>query len=388
MRILNIITRLDKGGSAENTIYCAISLKDQYDSFLISGLTNDPTGTTKNILSKHRINYYCIPELVRSIHPCKDLVAFFKLYCFIKKHRFRLVHTHTSKAGILGRWAAWLAGVRIIVHTPHGHVFSGYYGRWVSLFFLWLERITARITATLIALTPAEERAYHDYRVKPMGSIAVIHSGITMGRFLEAKPDTAMIRKSLGFDTAVHIVGTVTRLEPVKGTIDLINAWQLVLQQFPDARLMIVGDGSLRNELVSRTHILGICSSVIFTGLRYDLPEILSVMRFLVLPSLNEGMGKVIVQAALMGKPTIGTKVCGIPDMIQHNQTGLLVPPKDHYALSRAIIRLLEDDSFTQKLAARAKQWVLEPVDGFARFSKELMVHRLNTLYRAHLTSH
>lgn len=186
----------------------------------------------------------------------------------------------------------------------------------------------------------------------------------------------------MGIKKDENIVGTITRLEPVKGNRYLIYAWKQIHQQKPDAKLLIVGDGSERNFLEDLASKLGIKSSIIFAGLRHDLPELISIMEFLVLPSINEGMGKVLIQAAAMGKPSIGSNICGIPDIIKDGKTGLLVPAANPEELADAIVTLLNKTSMIKSFGESSKQWVFEKVDGLSRFSKELMIHKLDVLYR------
>ncbi len=209
-----------------------------------------------------------------------------------------------------------------------------------------------------------------------------MHSGVDLERFTRVLTNPGRIKESLGLRPAERIVGAVTRLEPVKGNEYLLRAWPKVVQNISGVTLLIVGDGSQRAFLEVLSADLGVRSRVLFTGMREDIPELLSVMEFLVLPSINEGLGRVLIEAAAMGKPAVGTRVCGIPYIIQDGKTGLIVPPADHEALAGAVTRLLDHPETARTMGGSARQWVTGSVDGCPRFSKEAMMKKLTALYR------
>lgn len=382
-KILHIITRLAQGGSSENVLYSMVGLKKKgFELYLVSGLIEDPGELIRQYIEENTINFTCIPELVRQVDPWKDIKAFFNIYFFIKKYNFDIVHTHTSKAGILGRWAAWFAGVPVRIHTPHGHVFYGYYGKITSCLFAVIEKSTSYITSRIIALTQGEIDDHITYRIAKRNKFTVIPSGINIEKYQHAKVDPQKIRLSLGIDKDCDIVGDITRLEPIKGARYAVRAWKKVVSQKPDAQLLIIGDGSERKMLEKLAGDLGIRRSIMFTRFRHDLPRLISIMNFLILPSLNEGMGKVLIQAAAMGKPSIGSRVCGIPDVIDDNRTGLLVPRADPEKLADAILYLLDNPEKVISMGKNAYRRVTELIDGYPRFSEELMVNKIYLLYQ------
>jgi glycosyltransferase involved in cell wall biosynthesis len=384
MKILYIITRIDHGGSAEHVARAAQDLlaRGTYDIHLISGKAPMTDSMIVQDIQRLGIRYLVIPELVRLIHPWKDAIAFLKLFRHMRCQKFDIVHTHTSKAGMLGRWAAWAAGVPVIIHTPHGHVFYGYYGRWISAFFVAIERLAGLITTRLIMLTAGEQADTVSRHIIARHKCVIIPCGVEIKEFREKKIDLHAVRRQAGFSDTDHIVGTVTRLEKVKGNRYLINAWQEVSQSYPRAKLLIVGNGSERSFLESLAENLGIRSSIVFAGFRNDIAELISILDFFVLPSINEGMGKVLIQAAVLGKPSVGSDICGIPDVIKHEETGLLVPPADSRSLAQAIMRLLGDPEMRARYGAQARQWVTGSVDGHPRFSNEAMAAKLDALYK------
>jgi len=382
-RIVHIITRLDQGGSAENTLYSVAELKKiGYETVLLTGPTLDPLGWINDYIIKHSVKIVHIPSLVRPVGIWNDIQAFFNLYLFFKKNPCDIVHTHSSKAGFIGRWAAFFAGVKIIIHTPHGHVFYGYFGTSVSTFFVYIEKLTACITTRMICLTHGELKDYLAFNVASARACITIHSGVELDTFIHARIQPETVKQTLGFLERHRIVGTITRLEPVKGNRYLIHAWKKVSARIPDAKLLIIGEGKEKKELEMLIDDLGIGSSVVMLGLRKDLPELLSIMELFVLPSINEGMGKVLIQAAAMGKPAVGSHICGIPDIIKHEETGLLVPPEKPDALAEALLRLLDNPGKARTMGNNARLLVTGEVDGYPRFSKEAMIHKLDMLYK------
>lgn len=375
--IVHIITRLDKGGSAENVLVTCdrLTRTGRYEASLICGKTEFAAGNS----SCHTV---VVPSLVRSISPVNDLKAFWYVYRALRNLRADIVHTHSSKAGFIGRWAAWLAGVRTIVHTPHGHVFYGYeFSSFTSFVYLMLERICVPVTDKLIGLTNGEMNESIGYGVGKAGQWAVIHSGVD---YPALKPGTReRMRAAFGIQPTDIVVGTVARLEHVKGVTHLVDAAAgfCTRKTGPKVICLIVGDGKERSLIEKQIDELGIRNSVICTGMRNDVFELMSAMDIFVQPSLNEGMGKTIIQAQSVGLPIVGSRVQGIPDAMQENLTGLLVPPADPDALRKAVERLINDEQLRKHMSSAAAAWVNETIDGYGRFSVERMVHLLDKLY-------
>jgi len=376
LKVLHIITRLDKGGSAENTLLTVSNLdKEKFNATLMSGPTNDPDKKIADYIAKQNINYILVPDLEREINPWKDLKAFFSIHNFIKKERFNLVHTHTSKAGIIGRWAAKLAGVKMIVHTPHGHIFYGYFGWLKTKLFIYLERITAVITDKIITLTQRGKEEHLRYRIANENKFVPIYSGIDLKKYADFKIDKIQARQNLHIPSDIAFIGTVTRLDPIKGNKYFINALVQVFKVFPELKVAIVGEGSEKEELRRYVKQSGLSEKITFMGLCEDIRGILSALDIMVIPSLNEGMGRSLLEAQALGIPVIATNVGGIPEVVKDGMTGILVPPRDSPALARAIIKLLKDRSLREKMGEEARKWVDQ------RFSAETMVKKVADLY-------
>jgi len=381
--VLHLITRMDGGGSARNTFLTAIGHdRKQFRVGLIHGrpvpLTAEEAAVMKadlKLLSQAGVRVFEVPALVREVRPILDARATVALWRLLCRERPALVHTHTSKAGVVGRLAAWLARVPVVIHTPHGHIFYGYYGAAASALIRLVERLLAKITDRIVTLTDRGAEEHVRFHIAGMEKFVTIHSGIDLAHFRSVQVDPAVKRKELGLPPDGAIVGTVGRLVPIKGLEWLLKAAPQVLAQFPQACFVIIGDGPLLGELRQMTSKLGIALRVVFLGAREDVPECLAALDLFVLPSLNEGMGRVLLEAMAVGCPVVATRVGGIPDIVADGTTGLLVPPRDDRGLAEAILTLLRDRSRRAAYCEAARRYV----DG--RFDIETMVHNIERLY-------
>jgi len=376
-KVLHIITRLDPGGSSTNTLETVARLdSNKYETFLISGKTNDALSEVQHFIGKRKINCIFIDELRRSINPWYDFLAFIKIWKLLKKSQYDIVHTHSSKAGIIGRWAAWLAHVKCIVHTPHGNIFYGYFNKGITKIFVFLEQITAKITHRIITLTEKGKEEHVQMNVAREDKFVPIYSGIDIKKFENRHQDVNDKRKELKLSEENIIFGAVARLDPVKGNTYLVEAMEEVVLKIPNAKLVIVGDGTEKKEIESMIQRLQLSDAVVLTGFRKDVPALLKIFDIFILASLNEGMGRVILEAMASGKPVIATQTGGIPELVQEGQSGLLVPIADAKALSEAMIHLAENPKMMSTFGETGKKLVKDI------FSLDKMVTKIDDLYQ------
>jgi glycosyltransferase involved in cell wall biosynthesis len=385
-KILAIITRLDRGGSSEDLLLNSISLcREGHQVRIVYGRTVQPSSLC-DAAAAAGVTLTCVPALVRSPHPLKDAIAWACILRLLFRERPDVVHTRTSKAGILGRSAAWLyrklsGRNAAIIHSTHGHVFYGYYSAPASRLFVFLERLCARITDTIIVLTENELREHLSLGIGKKERFAVIHSGIEY----RAAPDPARSREELNIPEGAVVIGSVGRLEPVKGYRYLIDALRLVRETLPSeqVRLLLAGDGTQSRELKEQARRHGLEETVTFLGWRQDVKRCMACMDIFVQPSLNEGMGKTILQAQMLGVPVVATRVQGIVSLIEERKNGLLTESRDARALAEAIIELVRDPALRNKLgqAAHDSVWSTVPRSGFRRFSIEEMNRLVSEVY-------
>lgn len=363
--VLHIITRLDMGGSAQNTLLtCLGHDRKKYHTTLVHGLSLESKMTAAektavgHLTDKAKsagVAVVPVPALVRRIHPFWDTAAFFSILRIILRTRPAIVHTHTSKAGILGRLAARVAGVPDIVHTPHGHLFYGHFHPAATEIFRVAEKIMAPVTTRYIALANGEKKDHMAYLNMASEKIAVIHSGVDIGKFRSSKVDISAKKRGLGLSAKGKIIGTAGWLLPIKGPVHLLNAMKPILAQHPNTRLVFAGKGGLEGELKQSARSMGISDNVSFLGWRGDMDEIMRILDIFVLPSLNEGMGRVVVEAMAAGNPIVASDTGGIPDLVEHGENGYLVPPGDEKALANAILSLLDHPDDCAKMGEKGR---------------------------------
>ena len=372
------------GGSAQNTLLTCTELSRKYEVVLACGLSRESNMTESerqavasciDMARKNGVRVELIPSLVRRISLINDLIALWSLVRLLLKEKPDIVHTHTSKAGLLGRLSAKIAKAAFIVHTPHGHVFYGHFGRMRSQLFLSIEKLFSLFTHRLVALTDGEMDDYRSLAVGSPEKIQKIHSGVDIAKFKTVQIDTVEKKRMLGLSQNGAVVGFIGWLLPIKGPMHLLKAMEVVWQDLPDAQLVFIGKGDLDIDL--RTAALKASGSgrVKFLGWRNDVDEIIQVFDILALPSLNEGMGRVLVEAMAAGKPLVASNVGGIPDLVRHNENGLLVPPADEKALAAAIMQLIKEPRKAKLMGQHGKELC-------DQFSVEKMTQKIDNLYQ------
>ena len=284
------------------------------------------------------------------------------------------MHTHTYKAGILGCWAAKIAGVPIIVHTPHGHIFYGHFSSLVTRFFMAIEKLTLSIIDCMVALTEGERSDYIRFAVVKPNKIVTIHSGVDIDRFLNAKVNIEEKKRSLGLNPEWLVVGTVGWLLPIKGPIYLLKAMALLWHSHPEIQLVYVGKGDLEEDVKKEARRMGVSARVKFLGWRDDIPEIMRVLDIFVLPSLNEGMGRVLVEAMAVGKPIVASRVGGIPDLVKEGHNGFLVEPGDVDGMAFAVKELVNSKKTRDAMGTKGRTMA-------QHYSAQKMVEKIDVLY-------
>jgi glycosyltransferase involved in cell wall biosynthesis len=374
--VLHIITRLDLGGSAENTLLTALGIIARgYRTTIICGYSDNPPSVNEQKAAAAGVGILRIRHLVRNISPWHDLCAILWLVVYLKRNRCDLVHTHTSKAGVVGRVAACIAGVGPVVHTPHGHIFYGYFSRMITGVFVYVERVLMRFTDIQITLTQKEKNDYLQKGIGPAHRHVPVYSGIELGPFLSRTPDCVAARAGLGLDIAHVVAGTVARLVPVKNHSYIVEAAALCKDRTPGLRFVFVGDGELREDLQGRIDGHGMTGRFVLTGWRNDIAGLMDAFDVFVMCSKNEGMGRAFVEAQASGVPVVGTRVGGIAEVLDEGRTGFLVGLGDPEELAGIFVRLYEDKNLRDELARNCRPWVVP------RFSAEAMVDKIEDIY-------
>ena len=378
IKVLHIITRLDPGGSTINTLQTLARLdRSVYDVELVAGRTLDPSGEAEAFIRQHGLYCLFVDELVRDIHLFKDIAAYVRLCGIIRRGKYDIVHTHSSKAGILGRWAAHACGVKKIIHTPHGHIFYGYFSKGMTRIFLGVERLSAQITTTLIALT---EKGIEEHLALGVGRRAqwvAIPSGIDLSVFMFSEEVRQRAREDLGLAGHDFVFVSVARLEAIKNGRVLVEAFALLAHDHPEAKLIFVGNGPEGDFLRAQALRAGVADKVVFTGFRKDVSQILNAGDVFVMASMNEGMGRAVLEAMAVGLPVIVSRAGGLPSIVHDGREGFLVEPMNVRAWADAMRRMFVSQGLRQEMAAAARTQVGE------RFTLETMVRKIEEVYRS-----
>jgi len=316
-------------------------------------------------------------KMSRNLSPWINAVGFFQLYALLRRERFDIVHTHCSVAGFLGRLAAKLAGVPVIIFSIRGYASRDYQSCLKKGFFLWIERQLDKVTHYYVAVSEAMKQKGIQKKIMRPETVSVIHNSIELEHFKAKKKDreTEGKKKELGLKPQGAVVGIVARFEAPKGLEYFLQSGVLIQKAFPQVQLLMVGDGPLRPRVEKMITHLGLTPHVILTGWREDIPQVLRVMDVFCLSSLWESFGLAIVEAMAAEKPVVATRVEGIPEVVQDGVTGILVPPKDAQALAQAVIRLLKDPQLALKMGKAGRRRVEE------LFAVQKMVARYEELY-------
>ena len=363
---------MDWGGSSDIVRIILNRLNPEiYDISLITGLTRYPSAKTKELFENLKDKVLSVPQLRREINPFLDTLALIRLFGIFRREKFDICHTHTAKAGALGRIAAYAAGIPVIIHTPHGNNFYGYFGPVFSKIIVAVERLMSRLSARITVFTALEKEDLIRFRVTRPGKISLIYQGLE----LDAQPDTSRIKDQLGIRPNEYAVGMIGRLEPIKGPKYFVEAAAKVAGDLNNVKFLIIGEGSLRRKLERYAETLGIREKCIFTGWREDAPAVMSILDILVLPSLNEAVGMVLIEAQSKGIPVVASRTGGIPEVVRDNHSGILVAPGNPDELAEAIKKLLKDERLRKQMSNNGQDWVR------GRFTAEAMVKAITDLY-------
>lgn len=378
-RVLHLITRLIVGGAQENTLLSVEGL-DRLPDFEVTLATGIDDGPEGDLLTRARntTDLVIIPELGRSVNPFSDLVALVRIYRLIRAGRYHIVHTHSSKAGVLGRLAARAAGTPIVVHTLHSLVFHDYQPRWLNRLLRLVKRALAPLTDHYISVSRIIAEKAIAAGIGEPARFSTVYSGMELDWFLDARPDAQAVRAELGIPKDAPVVGKIARLFELKGHDQLFDAIPAVVERFPEVRFLLVGDGILYEQLRERAHREAFERNVVFAGLieRERIPEIISAMDVLVHTSLREGIARVLPQAMAMGKPCVSFDLDGAPEVVIPGETGELVRAGDAAGLSAAICRLLADPELRRRLGEGGRRLV-DPM-----YRAETMVQEIAGIYR------
>src|ERR1017187_2253378 len=378
MRVTHIITRLVVGGAQENTVASVLGLRQipGVVVHLISGPTTGPEGSLESEFAGTPEILTRVPELVRPIHPLKDWLALRQLEKILREQKPDIVHTHSGKAGILGRLAARRAGVPVILHHIHGPSFGPFQSAPANWLFTAAERHAAKVTTHFVCYAQAMTRLYLAAGIGRPEMFTRIFSGFPVEPFLTATNDPAL-RRQLGLNETHFVIGKIARLFKLKGHADLLAAFRKILPQIPHARLLLVGDRALRSEIEAQARAPELAGKVVFTGLvpPGEVPRYVGIMDCLAHLSSREALSRALPQALAAGKPVVAYDFDGADEVCLEGETGFLVRTGDTATVAQRLLQLANDAPLRERLGRRGQQFVRE------NFAVEQMVDSLYNLY-------
>ena len=372
-RIAHVITRLDLGGAQENTLYCVRHhARSRFDVELIAGAGGELDSEAGRI-PEARVQL--APYLRHEIAPAADVLALLRLVRHFSKARVDLVHTHSSKAGLLGRLAARLAGVPAVVHTVHGWSFNRTQPSAVQTAFVGLERAVAPLADRLVVVSEHDAREGRSRHIGRPDQYTLVRSGIDAAAYGVAPADRESVRRSLGIEPHHVLVGTLACLKPQKAPLDFVRAAAAARTHHPELRFVVAGDGPLREAASREIAELGLAGIVQLLGWRRDVAALLGAMDVFLLTSRFEGLPRAVLQAMAAGVPVVATAVNGTPEAVRDRASGLLVPPEAPERAAEAVIELVRDPGLRARCIAGGRAAL---GDGF---DIRRMVHRLEEIY-------
>ncbi len=361
MRIVHVITRLIVGGAQENTLLTAAGQVEEFgdDVIVVTGPGAGPEGSLEEWALQRGLAVRLIPEMGRAIRPWKDWRSYQAIATAIRELSPDIVHTHSSKAGILGRAAAHRQQVPV-VHTIHGAAFHFGQSRLSQAVFRQAERWAARRCQKLISVCDAMTRQYVNARIATPEMFTTIYSGMDVEPFLDPPRSREEVRAELGFQDDDIVVGKVARLFNLKGHRYLLEAASQIIEKCPRARFLLVGDGPLRDQFEARISRDGLADHFVLAGLVPPgrIPELLHATDLVVHASVWEGLARVLPQSMIAGKPVVSFEIDGAPEVVLHEETGLLVQPESVEGLIESVTRLASDQELRDRMGnAGCRRW-------------------------------
>ncbi|MBU1006735.1 MAG: glycosyltransferase family 4 protein [Candidatus Omnitrophica bacterium] len=374
MRICHVITKPELGGAQLSTLNILANLpKDKCELFFVTSSEGILKSEFKGLKG---VRSFFSPFLVRQINPLYDILALIHIYLIYIRYGVSLAHTHSSKAGIIGRWAAKFAGVPRIVHTVHGWSFNDYQPLAVRKIFIFLERITAVFTTRIICVSKRDMEIGIKYNIAPKEKFALIKYGVSLTDFQVSPVKNSKKREELGIRNNDPVIGMIACLKPQKSPLDYINAAINIYAKIPNVNFLLVGDGVLREKCKRALAVSSLNGRFILTGWRRDVSEIMDILDIVVLTSKWEGMPIAIIEALSKGCPVVATNAGGTPELLKDSITGYLTRPGAPQEITDRVLEMLSNPERLLKMKQEAALSI-GPSFGIDR-----MVSEVESLYR------
>ena len=382
IKVLRVIARLNVGGPALHVAYLSAGLADRgYDTTLVAGKVGAGEESMAFVAEQRGVRIETLDDLHREIAPLRDLRTILRLARLIRSERPTILHTHTAKAGAVGRIAALLAGDArppVIVHTFHGHVLRGYFNPALTAAFRLLEQLLARVATKLVAVSPEVRDDLVALGVAPAAKFAVVRLGIELDERVDYDEEgRKATRRLLGIPPDAFVVGWIGRMTAVKRTEDIARTLQALVERGVNGYLCLVGDGPDRTRLERRMHELGVAKRCLFVGYQENVARFYDAMDVLLLTSVNEGTPVSVIEALAAGRPVVATRVGGVSDVVRDGVDGFLAEVADVESLAARLAELAGDPELRARMGNAGQAHVVD------RYAVERLVDDIDRLYRS-----
>jgi len=385
IKILRVIARLNVGGPAIHTVLLTAALNNgSFETKLVTGSVSEQEGDMQYLAQTHGVEPHYIPSLQREISPLADLKTVWALWQVIRQFKPDIIHTHTAKAGMIGRFCAFWYNIlhikRIkVIHTFHGHVFHGYFSPLKTKFFINIERLLARLTDLIITITPTQQQEILSFGVGQKRQHKVIPLGLDLNKFYEKPRKKGFTNRNFSLPKGKMVIGTVARFVPIKNLALFLRVGRKLLDERNDIHFLMVGDGEERGQLEKLAKSLHMEKQVTFTGFLENLEEVYANLDIMMLTSNNEGSPVSIIEAMTAGVPVVASNVGGVPDLFLDSGKHLLSPPGDVAAFTQAVAFLLDNPEKAKEIAMEHKSATYQKYN-ISRLVNDLIIEYKNLI--------
>jgi glycosyltransferase involved in cell wall biosynthesis len=376
IKVLRIITRLNIGGPTIHAVLLnAIMDQEVYESYLVTGNIESNESSMDYYADKYGIKPIYVNSMSREIRLFKDLKAFFKIYKIIKKIKPDIVHTHTAKAGILGRLAAWMANVHVIFHTFHGNVFNGYFGKIKTMYFILIEKLLAKLSTKIIAISQQQKKELINLGITKEDKITVINLGFQFENVIPDEKDRNKFREEYFVPNDAKLIGIVGRIVPIKNHKLFLDIAKQVISKYSNVYFAIIGDGELRDDIEKEIIALNLNKRVFITGFIKNLKSIYADLDIVLLTSNNEGTPVALIEAMACKKLVMSTRVGGVEDFIENGVDGFYFPKERYESFTSEIDNWMNNEEKYDQMKSDAQKKAIE------KFSYVHLINNMENLY-------
>lgn len=376
IKVLRIITRLNIGGPTIHTVLLNAKLdSEKYESFLVAGRIESHESDMSYFADKYNIKPIYVSNMSRELRPSQDWHAFWEIYKIIRKVKPDIIHTHTAKAGVLGRLAAFIANVPIIIHTFHGNVFKGYFGKAKTNFFIFMEKLLSLVSNRIIVICKKQKQELLDLKIASIKKIKVVPLGFEFKNFLPTHEDKGLFRVQFNIPKEARLIGIIGRLASIKNHVLFLDIAEIISKKYGNIYFPIIGDGELRNKLKEEIKCRKIEEHVFITGFIKNLKPVYADMDLVLLTSHNEGTPVAIIEAMACGKIVISTNVGGIEDFIDNRKNGFYFNKDELKSFVKEIEKWLNHERDYKSIEEKAKKRVKKI------FSAQRLINDIENIY-------